>query len=38
MWLEGEKERRIELYTLPDAIAEHVTSHVSVSRFSTILL
>jgi hypothetical protein len=30
MWWEGEKERRTELYTLPDAIAEHVTSHVTV--------
>jgi hypothetical protein len=32
---EGEKERRTELYTQPDAIAEHVTSHVSVPCFPT---
>jgi hypothetical protein len=30
MWYKGEKERRIELYILLDAIAEHVTSHVTV--------
>jgi hypothetical protein len=38
MWWEGEKERRTELYTQPDAIAEHVTSHVSVPCFPTTIV